>query len=306
MNSYQSSKWAESDWANGAPFNCGWLPDHVSFSNGKMVIMLDNVPSHGMPYSSCEYRTASNLNYGSFEARLKAVNHSGVVTAFFTYDNTTRDEIDLEFLGKNTQQVQANYYVGGVGNHEHMIDLGFDASADYHIYKIEWTNSYIKWYVDSSEKYTISGTALPSHPMQSMLSLWNGTGVDSWLGAFSYTNPLYAYYDYFSYTPAGTAGTIGKKNTPIKGMTELSIHQSDDALTISLPSGESGPVSVNFFNLSGKIIARFDRNFPTAGNNVFSIPLSGISGIKNLSGSCYMCCVSYNNKTVSRKISFMK
>ena len=211
MNTFQSSKWTKSDWANGAPFNCGWLPDHASFSNGKLVITLDNVPSHNMPYSSSEYRTVSSLSYGSVEARLKAVKYSGVTTTFFNYDNSSKDEIDLEFLGKNTQQVQTNYFVGGTGSHEHMIDLGFDASSDYHTYKIVWSTTSIKWYADGVEKYSVSAGALPTHPMQCMLSLWNGTGVDSWLGAFTYSSPLTAYYDYFSYTPAGTVAITVKK-----------------------------------------------------------------------------------------------
>lgn len=45
------------------------------------------------------------------------------------------------------------------------------------------------------------GKKMPSHPMQIMVNLWSGTGVDSWLNHFWYSGEKYAYYDYIKYTP---------------------------------------------------------------------------------------------------------
>ena len=42
---------------------------------------------------------------------------------------------------------------------------------------------------------------MPTHPMQIMVNLWSGTGVDSWLNHFWYSGEKYAYYDYIKYTP---------------------------------------------------------------------------------------------------------
>ena len=42
-------------------------------------------------------------------------------------DDDPWDEIDFEFLGYDTTKVQLNYYTDGVGGHEYMLDLGFDA-----------------------------------------------------------------------------------------------------------------------------------------------------------------------------------
>ena len=304
MNVYQPSVWAKGDWANGTPFNCGWLPDHISFSDGKMVIKLDNVSSHDKPYSSCECRTVSRLGFGTVEARLKAVKCSGVATTFFLYDDSTKDEIDLEFLGKNTQQLQTNYFNAGNGGHEHMIDLGFDASSDFHSYKIEWQSTSIKWYVDGAVKYSVTAAPLPSHQVQCMLSLWNGTGLDGWMGAFSYTAPLYAYYDYFSYTPFGVAVRAATNKSTEAG--EPAMYLTDNALKISLVLGESGPVFVKLFNPAGKTIARFDCNSCNAGKNVFSLSMDGKLEAKNLSGGSFICSVSSKNATVSRKICYLK
>ena len=37
---------------------------------------------------------------------------------------------DVEILGKDTTKLQTNYFTDGVGGHETVISLGFDASAD--------------------------------------------------------------------------------------------------------------------------------------------------------------------------------
>jgi beta-glucanase (GH16 family) len=202
FDSYEVSAWTKADWANKGMFNCGWLPEHITFASGAMTIMLNATSSHGKPYTSGEYRTNQTFSYGTFETRMKPARASGIVSSFFLYTDSPWDEIDIEFLGKNTTQVQFNYFVNGVGQHEKIIDLGFDAFAAYHSYAIEYGNGYINWYVDGIKKWGVtsaSGT-LPSHPMQIMMNLWPGTGVDDWLGGFSYSTPLYAYYDYVKYT----------------------------------------------------------------------------------------------------------
>ena len=207
MDYFNSGVWNKANWTNGGMFNCGWLPDHVNFSNGQMVIRLDNYSSFGKPYSSGEYRTNNTFTYGYFETNMKAVKASGTVTSFFLYTGSPWDEIDVEILGKDPRKVQFNYFVNGAGGHEKVVDLGFDASQGYHKYGIEYGNGYINWYVDGQWKWGVNntglnapyGAAMPSHPMQIMANLWPGTGVDSWLGRFTYYGPYYAYYDYVLY-----------------------------------------------------------------------------------------------------------
>jgi endo-1,3-1,4-beta-glycanase ExoK len=135
-----------------------------------------------------------------------ATKQDGVVSSFFTYtgasDGNPWDEIDIEFLGKNTNVVQFNYFKNGTGGHEHTYTLGFDASMGYHNYAIVWTANTIKWEVDSAVVYLVSGdpSSLPSHPMHIIMNLWNGIGVDGWLNAFNYPgHALTASYDWAQY-----------------------------------------------------------------------------------------------------------
>jgi beta-glucanase (GH16 family) len=169
-----------------------------------MTLKLDNAGTYGKPYTSGEYRTLNTFSYGTFETSMKAAKASGIVSSFFLYTGSPWDEIDVEILGKNTNQVQFNYFVNGVGGHEKLVDLGFDSSAALHKYQIEYGNGYINWYVDGVWKWGVnnqSGAVMPSHPMQIMVNLWPGIGVDGWLGAFSYSVPLYASYDYIQFAP---------------------------------------------------------------------------------------------------------
>lgn len=212
LDFFDTARWHKADgWTNGNPFNVGWRADHITFANGFMILQLDTAtcPSgcSGKPYAAGEYRTNDYYGYGKYETRFKAAKGSGLVTAFFTYtgpsNGTQHHEIDIEILGKDTTKMQTNYFVNGVGGHEQLIPLGFDAAAGYHNYAFVWTASKIEWYVDDVLVHTESagaGQPLPSLPGRIMANMWAGTGVDSWLGPFTYPGtPLYAKYDWIQY-----------------------------------------------------------------------------------------------------------
>ncbi|QHT57556.1 family 16 glycosylhydrolase [Cellulomonas sp. H30R-01] len=213
LDGFATSRWHKANgYSNGGMFNSGWRADHVWHSGGVMGINLDNYgcPSgcSGKPYASGEYRSNDMYSYGRYEVRMKAARGgSGTVTSFFTYtgpsDGQPWDEIDIEILGKNTWQMQTNYYTNGVGGHEKLIDLGFDAAAGYHTYAFEWWNGgTINWFVDGRLVHQENGSRgkLPTHPGRIMMNLWPGTGVDSWLGPFSYNGQRQATYDWVKYT----------------------------------------------------------------------------------------------------------
>lgn len=212
LDYFDTSRWHKADgWTNGNPFNVGWRADHVTFSGGFMSLRLDTTPCpsgcNWKPYASGEYRTNDVYGYGKYETRFKAAKGSGLVTSFFTYTGTfgqsDHHEIDIEILGKDTTKMQTNYFTNGVGGHEKMIDLGFDAAAGYHNYAFVWTANKIEWIVDDvvvHTEYVGPGKPLPSQPGRIMVNMWAGTGVDSWLGPFSYPGtPIYAKYDWIQY-----------------------------------------------------------------------------------------------------------
>ncbi len=194
-------------WTNGSMFNVTWRKDNVTFNDGNMQLIIDNdkTPTGGIPYSGGEFRSKDFYGYGRYEVCMKPIKNDGVVSSFFTYtgptDNNPWDEIDIEFLGKDTTIVQFNYFTNSQGNHEYIHDLGFDASENFHTYAFEWHEDKIIWFVDNVEVYTASEN-IPVTKSKIMMNAWCGTGVDGWLNAFNDTTvPLVAEYQWVKFTP---------------------------------------------------------------------------------------------------------
>ena len=199
-----SEKFEFSDgWSNGSMFNCTWRKDNGSISDGSMKLTIDKDLLDKPPYSGAEFRSRDFYGYGMYEVVMKPIKNDGVVSSFFTYtgpsDNNPWDEIDIEFLGKDTTKVQFNYFTNGKGNHEYVYDLGFDASEEFHSYGFKWAKDSITWYVDGEEVYTAAEN-IPSTPSKIMMNVWNGIGVDGWLGAYDGTAPITAQYKTASFT----------------------------------------------------------------------------------------------------------
>ena len=192
-------------WSNGSMFNCTWRKSNASIFDGSMKLTIDKDLLDKPPYSGAEFRSRDFYGYGMYEVVMKPIKNDGVVSSFFTYtgpsDNNPWDEIDIEFLGKDTTKVQFNYFTDGRGNHEFLYDLGFDASEDFHTYGFDWQADSITWYVDGEAVYT-AAESLPSTPGKIMANVWPGTGVDGWLNAFDGTVPLTAEYMSINFTPA--------------------------------------------------------------------------------------------------------
>lgn len=201
-----SEKFEFSDgWTNGSMFNCTWRRSNAKIFDGSMKLTIDSDGENAVPpYSGAEFRSRDFYGYGMYEVVMKPISNDGVVSSFFTYtgpsDNNPWDEIDIEFLGKDTTKVQFNYFTSGVGNHEFVYDLGFDASEGFHTYGFEWKPDSITWYVDGEAVYT-AGENIPVTPSKIMMNVWPGTGVDGWLNAFDGTTPLTAEYKSVDFIP---------------------------------------------------------------------------------------------------------
>ncbi len=208
LGSHDASSWLLQDgWVDGDWFRCGWNKDNVIFRGDAMTLVLDDAPSAGKPYSCGAYQSNEKFGYGRYEARMRVPKGSGLVSAFFVYTGPYYgdpwDEIDFEFLGKDTTQVQINWFAGAdEPDHGKLIDLGFDASEDFHTYAFEWRPDSITWVVDGRvvHEVTADTATLPSHPGKIFATIWAGTN-EGWLGAFEYEGPVSAEYESISYTP---------------------------------------------------------------------------------------------------------
>lgn len=192
--------YAADGWSNGGMFNCTWRNNNVNFNGGTMNI---SVTAENGGYAGGEYRTHSDYSFGYYSVNMKAAKCSGVVSSFFTYTNNPRwDEIDIEFLGNDTTKVQFNYYTNGVGGHEFIYELGYDASKEFHEYGFMWQRDSIVWYVDGKAVYKATKD-IPRYAGKIMTNVWNGLGVDDWIGAFNPSAlPVTAQYKWIGYKAA--------------------------------------------------------------------------------------------------------
>jgi endo-1,3-1,4-beta-glycanase ExoK len=248
LSGFDSTRWTMADkWANGSPFDNGWLADHVTVQGGFLDIRLDDVTSSGQPYSSGEYRTTGYYGYGCYEARFKPVAQPGVVTSFFTfagpYDNGgngKHNEIDIEFLGKDTSRVQFNFWTNDdayASSHEKLVDLGFDASKEFRNYGFKWTSSSIGWYIDGTLIYTFTGDSINPIPQATqslqkiMMNVWPVDATASaWAGTFVYPGQaLHGVYDWVRYVAGENCNFDNPPGSslppPTGGATSVSVQQ---------------------------------------------------------------------------------
>lgn len=199
--------WYVSDgWSNGDYQACEWRKDALTANDKALRITISDKGGQVRPVACGEIKTKERYSYGKYEARIKAAKGVGVNTAFFIYagypNKDVHDEIDFEFLGKDTTKVQVNYWVDGKQNPK-LIDLGFDASEDFHDYSFVWSPSKIKWYIDGKLVHaTKDGADIPTYPQNLFFSLWTSTNkMKDWMGEFVYKNPIHAEFSEIKFTP---------------------------------------------------------------------------------------------------------
>lgn len=194
-------------WANGDWQSCEWRKSAIDTNDNTLQITLSDHGGKLRPIGCGEIHTKAKLGYGFYEARMKAVAGSGLNSAFFTYTgpptgDAAHDEIDFEFLGKDTHSVSITEWADGKTYAAKVVKLDFDASKDFHNYAFEWTKDKIRWYVDGKLVHeTPAGTPVPHTPGMLYFSLWSGSAAENdWLGAFSYKEPATAEVKWAGYT----------------------------------------------------------------------------------------------------------
>jgi len=219
LSSFDASRWVKADgWKNGAPFDNAWLSDHVYFVDGAMVLSLDDQGALGEPYTSGHYQTIGFHGYGCYEASFMPVAEPGVVSSFFTFagpfdngGNGHVNEIDIEFLGYDTNMFQANFWTNDddwSNGHEALVQLEFDAAEELHRYGFRWTSAGIEWFVDGKLVYEVADSPEDPTPraeeslQKIMMNVWPVDSTASgWAGTFKYPgSPLTGIYDWVRYT----------------------------------------------------------------------------------------------------------
>ncbi|QQX79835.1 family 16 glycosylhydrolase [Shewanella sp. KX20019] len=212
--------WASDGWHNGFPFVNRWQADAISHSSEGMQLTLSNQGTLAAPdWVSGELRSHEYRGYGCYEVSMKPAARAGVVSSFFLfaspYDvapngNGLHHEIDIEFLGDNTNFMQINFWRNGEpasGENALLIPLQFDAALDFHRYGIRWSSGKIQWYVDGLLVHQVNSKASPYIPttsestLMAMMNIWaTHEDISTWAGEFDpELGASESYYKDFSY-----------------------------------------------------------------------------------------------------------
>lgn len=182
-----------------------WDPEQVVWSDGALQIVLEPEAGGAKPFVSGETLRRVDTHYGRYEVVMQAAKGRGLNSSFFTYTGPQwkrpHNEIDFEFLGKDTTRVWLNYFVDGEGKGPGSVALGFDAAAGFHHYAFEWTPDAIRWYADGRLLHETGpkDPPPPSLPQRIHLSLWSGSAA--WLGAAPAATRARAIYRCVAHTP---------------------------------------------------------------------------------------------------------
>jgi beta-glucanase (GH16 family) len=222
FNSFDSSRWQlmTHSWdGNLAQFSTS----NTRFSGGILSLLLTSQPSDSAkPFRGVEMRSLSTLTYGKIETRARYARGSGVVSAtvliYTPWPADNWNELDIEYLGFNPNSIQFNemVYLGTPPTppvttsvtptqYPQVTSLGFDASADFHVYSIEWTPQAATFLVDGVVKHTWSQEiGRMKLPQNILLTIWASNSA-SWAGPIqSSTAPTQADFDWikvYNYTP---------------------------------------------------------------------------------------------------------
>ncbi|CAN7309086.1 family 16 glycosylhydrolase [Pseudoxanthomonas sp. LjRoot143] len=150
---------------------------HLTLSKGNAV--------GGRRYRSGAFASINAFGHGRFEAVIKAASGPGLVTGFFLHRSQPRQEIDIELAGGDPTGMLVNVYFNPGDEGANMafgyrgtpcrIELGFDATEEFHRYTIDWRPGYIAWSVDGRVVHKRVGwdpTPLPHLPMCLHANLW--------------------------------------------------------------------------------------------------------------------------------------
>lgn len=155
------------------------------------TITLSASEAKARPFRSGALSSARRFLHGRFEIEMRAARGSGLVTGFFLHRSSPRQEIDVEITGNEPRRMLLNVYFNpgdegteldyGYRGSPCAIDLGFDASADFHRYAIEWFPDRILWFVDNvlvHERGSWDPTPVPHLPMRLHANLWSPRSVE--------------------------------------------------------------------------------------------------------------------------------
>lgn len=203
--------WKISNFSFELPFyRTGFRAGNVVVEGAATQLRLDRRDTEHQPNSGAEIEKKGFYHYGRYEVVMQPARGSGVVSSFFTHTfslfGDPHDEIDFEFLGKDTRVASVNYFTNGKPYGPVKIDLAFDAADGPHLYAFEWSADRIDWLIDGVRVHSATGDdhPIPAAPGRVMMNIWTGSEAQyDWHGAPTFDDGVSSQYYCVSFQALG-------------------------------------------------------------------------------------------------------
>jgi endo-1,3-1,4-beta-glycanase ExoK len=215
FEAFEPKGWFLANFDQGEGFATNWRRRLVSKTEDGAGLMLGLVAhqGEGKPFIGAEIQRHGRFHHGRYEVVMTPARASGIVSSFFTYTGPyfgdPHDEIDVEFLGRDTTRVWINRFVDGRQMPGIWVELGYDAAERRGLYAFEWSEDKIVWYAGDRVLHRLSAAdaTLPETPGKIMMNIWAGTpGQKGWTGAPADDVAVAATYYCVSFRPPGDKG----------------------------------------------------------------------------------------------------
>lgn len=170
-------------------FDTDWARDRVRWAQagGAELTLLPKTTGDNR-FEGGSMRRTETSHYGRYEVTMQPARGAGIITGFFTYSGpyygTQHDEIDIEFLGKDTTKMHVAWFVDGELTNK-FVDLGFDAADRPRRYAFEWEPDRIRWYAEDVLIFEAdrSSGPLPQVPGYLFVNVWAADpSISNWSG----------------------------------------------------------------------------------------------------------------------------
>ena len=163
------SVWDETFW-NVSDKTLGrteFLPENITVADGTLSVAIPAGTLDGG-----EIYTAETQSFGAYEARMKLPAAPSSITGFFMYSPPDYYyEIDMELPNQPDGTILLTTYADGQKSNTLTVALGFDPTAAFHNYRIEYYEDGVEFYVD--DRYLAGWSdCRPKERMHLMLNVW--------------------------------------------------------------------------------------------------------------------------------------
>lgn len=159
--------------------------ENLEHNQEGVQLTIDAVANGSRPFRSGAFASVGTFRHGRFEVEIRAAAGPGLVTGFFLRRDNPLQEIDVEFPGSEPWRMLVNVFFNpgddgsamsfGYRGSPCWVDLGFDATKDFHRYAIDWRPGYVAWLVDGCvvhERVGWDPTPIPHLAMRVHANLW--------------------------------------------------------------------------------------------------------------------------------------